>query len=176
MGRYVITGGPCTGKTTTLNGLSSKGFNVVEESARLVIASEQKKLAENPSHNAILPWTNISKFQRMVSEEQFRREQEAKEIPVFFDRGLIDNLAYIKVFGGELDDVTTNIISKANYTKVFILDPVEYLQDEVRKEDPELAKKIHKAIHDVYTEKSFKVLKVPLMPVNQRIDFILQNL
>lgn len=176
MGRYVITGGPCTGKTTTVEGLSRKGYNVVEESARLVIASEQKKLADNPSYRAVFPWTDISMFQRIVTEEQHRREQQAKATPVFFDRGMIDNLAYIKVFGGKLDEVTAKIISKASYSKIFILDPVSYKQDEVRKEDPELARKLHSAIHEVYAEKNFNVLKVPLLPVNERIDFILQNL
>lgn len=37
---YVLTGGPCSGKSTTLEYLSSRGYLVVPEMARVVIDEE----------------------------------------------------------------------------------------------------------------------------------------
>jgi predicted ATPase len=41
---YVITGGPSTGKTTTVTALTQRGYHVVEEAARLVIEERRRVL------------------------------------------------------------------------------------------------------------------------------------
>ena len=176
MARYVITGGPCTGKTTTLREIMARGYAVVEETARDIISNEREKSEKDKSYSPILPWTNISRFQRLVAEEQMRREEQATAIPVFIDRGLMDNLAYIQVFGGQLDDITASIVSRARYSKIFFLEQVPYVLDAARREDPELGRRIHEAIYEVYSSSKMEVLKVPWMAVQDRANFILCNL
>ena len=61
---YVITGGPCTGKTTILNDLHEKGYRVLHEIARKVIEEKQK------TNKDYLPTTDINEFQQLLLDAQ----------------------------------------------------------------------------------------------------------
>jgi predicted ATPase len=170
-----VTGGPGTGKTTTLN-LLAKEHTIVREVARDLIDIQMK------IEGGILPWTDIMTFQHMVHAVQKQRERDLTPGYVFLDRSHIDQLAYVDVFHSRQDEddflfYTRQLVESANYTPfAFILDPVP---DEImeadpnyRKEDPETALVIHKALEKVYTEFGIDLLPVPFMPVQERVDFI----
>lgn len=170
-----VTGGPGTGKTTTLNMLA-KDHTIVREVARDLIDIQMK------IEGGILPWTDIMTFQHMVHAVQKQRERDLTPGYVFLDRSHIDQLAYVDVFHSRQDEddflfYTRQLVESANYTPfAFILDPVP---DEIieadpnyRKEDPETALVIHKALEKVYIEFGIDLLPVPFMPVQERVEFI----
>ena len=170
-----VTGGPGTGKTTTLN-LLAKEHTIVREVARDLIDTQMK------IEGGILPWTDIMTFQHMVHAVQKQRERDLTPGYVFLDRSHIDQLAYVDVFHSRQDEddflfYTRQLVESANYTPfAFILDPVpeEIMEADpnYRKEDPETALVIHRALEKVYTEFGIDLLTVPFMPVQERVDFI----
>lgn len=110
---YVITGGPCTGKTTTCEELHKLGHHIVPEAARQIIREEQ------PS--GILPWTDLGGFQELVLDRQLDLESKVRGV-AFADRGIIDNLAYCIAGNIPPPRCIIEAAERAQYTKVFLLD------------------------------------------------------
>lgn len=170
MKKYVITGGPGIGKTTIIELLASKGYVVIPEVARLITAEEKLK------DSNIIPWKNLEKYQEKVAERQLKLEAQVSADIIFLDRGLIDGYGYCKL---------NNVIvpkpimenGKKRYEKVFVLEPLPaYKNDETRFEDREEAKKIHQAIIDAYKEFGYQIISIPVLPPEERVDFILKNI
>ena len=165
MPKYVITGGPSVGKTTTLNELFRRGYRVIHETARAIVDEQLKKGGKT------LPWTNPVKFQEEIARRQVKLEKTIKEKEiVFLDRGLADGAAYYIIHGFEPPKELLRI-SKKRYAKVFILDPLpKYTTTYYRKEDKKLALKEHKLVIDIYERLGYKIIRVPVMPVEKRVD------
>lgn len=93
--RVVITGGPCSGKTslwTTLCGRCPAAVPVPEMASRLILSGLEPRVM------------GIEAFQRLVFERQMEAEEAAERRGSFLlcDRGLADGLAY---FPGLLDSL-----------------------------------------------------------------------
>lgn len=83
--RFIITGGPGSGKSTVLNTLSELGYRVELESARKII---KERLAAGLS-----PRPNPTSFANEVFREDIAKyQQTASGDIVFFDRGVLDAL------------------------------------------------------------------------------------
>lgn len=115
--KIVFTGGPCAGKTTVISviekELREKGFTVfvVRESATELI------------NGGITPHKDglgMFNFQRLILEYQYRKEEiynktimlsKLSDIVVIYDRGILDNKAYISdlEFSQILTDFSKNI-------------------------------------------------------------------
>ena len=67
-------------------------------------------------------------------------------------------------------------LSNACYKKVFILDCLTLVKDYARTEDEAAQKKIHVLISEVYESLPFPVIQVPVLPPEERVDFILKNI
>ncbi len=168
----MVTGGPCTGKTTLLNKLSDYGFATVPESARQIIEEEQIK------ETGILPWTDFIGFQYKVLDRQRENEDNvSKHEIVFLDRGLPDGLAYLNSEGLIPNNDLYNDLTAVNYSKVFVLDQIPiYENDSVRKETSDDAKIIHEHICKVYEELNFDIVYVPNMGKTERLNFVLEEI
>ena len=185
MKKIIFTGGPCVGKTTTLNLLKSSldGVHVIDEVPRDVIESEQKLKSANSSHDTVLPWIDgkFDDFQKLVIAEQILREKNAPEDSkmVLLDRSLVDVLGYCKVFGKSAPAELLSHIKNAGYEKIFFLERLNsYVNDAERKEDTVFAGKIHNAILEAYRELGFPVIIVPSFDgkAKERADFIRAHL
>jgi len=168
--KVVITGGPGVGKSTVLEILSNKGYLVVLEAARIVIEREMLKDSD------CLPWKNFELFQNTASNLQFELENSIKGDIVFSDRGIVDGYAYSKVEDVEVPEVILKH-GKERYDLVFFLDQLpNYQKDSSRREDLEKAKVIHEAIYSAYLELGYKPIIVPVLLVEERVNFILAKL
>ena len=106
-------------------------------------------------------------------------EQEAMLSPqdtVFLDRALPDALAYYYFLNLQPGERIKTAIKIYRYKKIFILDLLPLVQDYARKEDEEAQKKIHELLIRVYTELNLPIIFIPVLPPNERVDFILKNL
>ena len=106
-------------------------------------------------------------------------EQERKLSPdetVFLDRALPDALAYFRFLKLEPDQNFLEAISRFIYKKVFILEPLPLVSDYARTEDVTAQKELHKLLTEVYQALPAPVVRVPVLPANERVDFILKEL
>lgn len=169
---YVITGGPSSGKTTTVNLLASRGYKTTIEHARHYIETMQVmgKTVEEIRKNQ-------SVFQQGVLDMQIAQEHElSPDETVFLDRAIPDALAYHRFLGLPEDEKIREAMHKVSYRKVFILDPLPLVQDSVRTEDEIAQKKIHALLKETYGSLPSPIIQIPVLPPEERVDFILKNL
>src|SRR5690242_8677281 len=92
---YVITGGPCSGKTTVVNLLKERGYKTTVEDARHYIDLQRangKSVEDVEQHQ--------KEFQLKVLELQIEQEKALKPSDiVFLDRAIPDARAYYQFLG-----------------------------------------------------------------------------
>lgn len=169
---YVLTGGPCSGKTTLINELKDRGYSVLPESARTIIAAQ---LAQGKTIEQIV--ADTLSFEHAIIGHQLELQAEASATDVvFFDRAVPDNIAYYRKFGLELDQVVQDAAKAQRYRKIFLLDMIDFVSDIERYETPEEALALHKGIRRAYEELGYEITEVPVLPVSERADFVLERL
>jgi predicted ATPase len=169
---YVITGGPGSGKTTTVHLLRNKGYTTTIEHARHYIDTQR---ISGRTVDEIRK--NQSAFQMGILNMQI--DQEAWLSPdeiVFLDRALPDALAYYRFLNLPVDQKLNNALKKISYKKIFILDFLPMVNDYARSENAKAQKEIHTLITEVYESLPFPVVHVPVLEPEARVDFILKNL
>lgn len=170
MKKIVLTGGPSVGKSTVVEILSFRGYQVVPEAARMVIEEESVKRTDT------VPWENLQKFQERVLEKQLELESAAVGEIVFLDRGIIDGIAYCEI-GKVSTPKEIFELGKGRYDKIFLLESVGvYTRDGVRSRGVEDQQALHIAIEEAYKSFGYELTKVPPLPPEERADFILANL
>jgi len=169
---YVITGGPSSGKTTTVELLKQRGYKTTIEHARHYIDTGRvtgKTTGEIRANHLV--------FQRGVLDMQIEQEKQlAPDEVVFLDRALPDALAYYHFLNLPEDREMKDAIHQASYKKVFIMDPLPLQRDYARTEDETAQKRIHELLTKVYESLPFPVIHVPVLPPEERVDFILKRL
>lgn len=169
---YVITGGPGCGKTTSIDLLAARGYKTTIEHARHYIDTKRQ---DGLTIEDIRK--NQEEFQMAVLQMQI--EEEARLDPadtVFLDRALPDALAYYHFLGLPPNQKLLDAMNIYAYRKIFILDLLPIVHDYARREDENAQKRIHELLIQVYTSLKFPVVHVPVLPAEQRVDFILQHL
>ena len=170
--KYVLTGSSYSGKTTLINELAIRGYHTVPEGARLLIKSELD------SGGLILPWINRRAFLEKLDDFQMDLESkiDGSASFAFLDRGLPDDLAYYRLHGIEPSRKVLLDFGNNEYEHVFLLETLPgYQTDDVRKEPLELVQKLRVMHEQAYRDWGYDVTVVPVMSVEERLDFILSN-
>lgn len=169
---YVITGGPGCGKTTTVNILKDRGYKTTIEHARHYLDTQLitgRTVEEVRSNQKI--------FQSEILKMQIEHEASLNpEDIVFLDRAIPDAFAYYRFLDLAADETLVKALDHTFYKKVFILDPLPLVNDYARTEDVIAQKRIHQLIIEVYNSLPFSILHVPVLTVEERVNFILKNL
>jgi len=172
---YVLTGAPCSGKTTLIKLLQEKGYQTVPELARVYI---DEQLAKGITLEELRQ--DELAFQRKIL--QFKVDHEKKLDPqaiIFFDRGIPDSQAYYKLCGLERDPVLDEAVKNSVYKKVFLLECFPWQTDYARTETPEEQIRLHHLLKEAYQNLNFPLIEVPALPKEEkakRLNFILDNL
>lgn len=172
--RYVITGAPCTGKSTLIAHIKTYNYNVFPEVAREIIKQE---LASN---NDNVPWINNQGFSELVIKQQLSDYKNASIGINFYDRAIPDVIAYFNYYKqNNLKEQFYPLAKKHLYQKdVFILPPWKkiYEEDSERKESFEEAIIIHEKLFETYRSLGYKIILVPFASTEERVKFILSHL
>lgn len=174
---YILTGGPGAGKTTLLNALKSSGFTTVDEEGRRIIKEQLEANGEG------LPWVNKELFARLMFNAAVKAykniAQTLLNTPVFFDRGIIDTIGYLKLEKIPVPKEMEMRAYEMEYNRnVFILPPWKeiYENDNERKQSLEVAKSTFECMVETYKEYGYHLIEVPKISVDQRVNFILNTL
>ncbi|CDF80170.1 ATPase, AAA family [Formosa agariphila KMM 3901] len=173
---YVITGGPGVGKTTLLEALKKRNYNMVPEIARELIKEQQK------DNGTALPWKDKNLYKEMMFDRSIisfeETDKNAKtEKPIFFDRGFIDAICYADIIDSEIDGRMKSYAAHWRYNKnVFLLPAWKkiYETDNERKQDWKEAVLTSEKMSKTYKSYGYRIIEVPKMSINKRADFILE--
>lgn len=166
MKKYVLTGGPCSGKTTIINELKKRGYDVLEEIARGFLRG--RKNFQFTTEERIF-------MEESMFQEQLKKENglEKKKL-LFCDRGLADYYAYSEHLLGFVPEKLKKFNVSKRYDGIFILERFPFEQDGFREESSEEeAEETHKKIIEVYENLGYSPVFVPIMPAQERTDFVL---
>jgi len=172
--KVVLAGGPSTGKTSIINKLKKSGYKCFDEAAREILSNFNEKgngFKSNPIEisNEILKKRDLD----FKSSESIK----CKDNVVFFDRGVHEITAYLRSIE-KSNKFWENIIEKYDYDLIFIFPPWEeiYTKDLNRIEDFEEAIKISPFIYEIYRTNFKKIIEVPQLAIEDRVEFILEKL
>jgi predicted ATPase len=169
---HVLTGGPSSGKTTTVTLLRKRGFTTTIEHARHYI--DLQRLGGRSVEDIR---SRQLEFQRGVAAMQMAQEAELDpDELVFLDRALPDSLAYLRFLDLEPDAELVEAVRRATYRTVFLLDLLPLADDYARTEDAEAQHGIHRLLGEVYRQLDTPVEAVPVLPPGERVDWILARL
>lgn len=172
--RFVLISG-CSGggKSTLLAELCARGYPVVEEPGRRIVADE---LA---SGGNALPWVDTAAFLRRAIDVALQDMEMAKIHSgwVFFDRGLVDAASALEALTGE--PVLHPICSDHRYHgRVFMTPPWPeiYVTNSERRHGFQTAMAEYQRLMETLPTLGYDVVNLPKLPPSARADFVLTTL
>lgn len=171
---YIITGGPGFGKTELINELRRSGYLCSGEFARELIEHQQKIGGD------LLPWKSPKLFQEEILRlRKYFYDSVPDKTTAFADRGIPDQLAFAKYKGFGTPEILKESAEKYRYAlQVFVTPPWHeiFVNDSTRSESYDEAIRIHQSILETYSGLNYQIIELPLIPVNERINYILQTI
>ncbi|HXN85717.1 MAG TPA: AAA family ATPase [Candidatus Binataceae bacterium] len=171
---FVITGGPGGGKTTLINKLRARGIVCVDEVGRAIIQTQMKIDGRG------LPWVDLQLFEELMLQQSVANYLAAdREIQTIFDRGIVDHSAGTELTGAPVPGHVRNAVDRFRYNPtVFIAPPWPeiYTTDAERRQDFAEAVRIHDAMVRAYSAEGYRLIRLPLVGVEERADFVLERI
>ena len=168
---HVITGAPCSGKTTLIDQLADKGFRTVPELGRFYV---EREMAKGRAIDEIIENRAVSQRAIVDLQLRFERRLQVNEV-AFLDRGSPDCLTYCRFLGLNPNAILAECFHH-RYASVFMLDRFPFQQDGVRFEDDATAGLIDEWLARDYGALGYSVVRVPVLSIEDRLTFILEKL
>lgn len=170
--RIVFTGSPSSGKTSLLRHFCELGYHCLPEVSREII---QESLDNNLD---ITPWQNLEAFSNMVYEKRKNQFHNTKEGWNFFDRSVIDVLAYQNLDEISISEAITAEVVEYHYDLIFLAEPWMdiFENDDQRVESWEQAVKIDQALKRTYQHFGYTPIIIPNCSIEKRAAFVIEYL
>ncbi len=169
---HVITGAPCSGKTTLIDLLTDEGFQTVPEAARQCFEREMDRgqtISEIHENGATLQYG--------IKDMQLGIEHRLRAMDIaFLDRAAPDSLTFFRVFGLDPNEILPECFHH-RYASVFIFDRL-CVQRRVAlgPEDDVTASFLDEWLARDYSALGYSVVRVPVLSPQERLAFILEKL
>jgi len=169
---HVITGAPCCGKTTLIDQLVNQGFQTVPETARQYI---KREMAARRTGHPIR--ADAAALQRSIKDMQLSIERglRANEV-LFLDGAFPGSLAWYRFYGLNPNEILAECFHH-RYASVFMLDPLPFQLDDQRVEEMTAIVSFLDEWHARdYSALGYRVVRVPVLPPEDRLAFVLEKL
>jgi predicted ATPase len=169
---HVLTGAACCGKTTLVDMLASRGFAVLQESARWHF---DRALTAGTTLEELR--ADDHALQRAIAALQGLWEQDLDaSTTTFLDRGLPDSLTFYRLVGLDPNEILPACF-RHQYASVFILDRLPAHRDRMLgPEDEQSSAFLDEWLERDYRALGYSVVRVPQLPPAARMDFVLDRL
>ncbi len=173
--RIVITGGPGTGKSSVISNLESKGHYCFHEISRQITLEAQEQGIDQ------LFLDDPLLFSEKLLEARIKQHHNAGEPSgnlVFLDRAIPDVVAYMDYFGTAYPSKFRDACNDHKYNLIFLMPPWDeiYETDNERYESFEQAQNIYEYLKKAYITFGYQPIEVPKQSIENRSNFILNNL
>jgi predicted ATPase len=172
---FVLTGGPGSGKSTLLQALREAGYSTMGEAGRAII---QEQVAIG---GRALPGVDPSLFAELMLSWDIRSYRAAEQAsgPVFFDRGVVDVLGYLRLVNRPVPAHVETAVAQFRYNpRVFIAPPWQEIfeQDRERRQGFQEAVRTYEAMLTAYADSGYDLIELPRRSVEIRIRFVMDAL
>jgi len=173
--KIVIIGGPSTGKTSLLKILENLGYICKKEVSREIIIEAKKRGVSQIFLEDPLWFSEQLIYQRIV---QFQEANKVVNNHIFFDRGIPDVISYLDYIKFNYPKRFVTDCYNYKYDEVFILPPWKeiYVRDNERYETFSQAIEINDFLVKWYTKFGYVLKNIPKCSIENRIDFIFENI
>ena len=168
---HVITGASSSGKTTLIELLTIKGFQTFPEVGRQYF---ERELAKGRKIDEIREDRTAMTRQIYGLWLKFNDGLRATDI-TFLDRGLPDALSFYRFAKMNPNEILLDCFQH-RYASVFILNRLPYQQDGIRGGDDTTAAYFDSWMERDYSALGYKVVRVPVLPPEERLAFVLERL
>lgn len=172
--RYVLTGGPGSGKTTVLERLAARGLATMPEAGRAIIR-DQRAIGGpfDPARDPVA-------FLEAILQWELRSWHAAVALggPVFFDRGVPDVAGAYAQLGRPVPAHVRAAVEAYRYAPfVFLAPPWPeiYCHDDERTHSWESAVRTYEVMAEAYGAAGYELVELPRAPVEERVAFVLDR-
>ncbi len=155
--------------------LAEAGHRVSNEAGRAVI-KEQVAIG-----GTAVPWLDPLAYAGLMLARDVQSYDAASHSPgpVFFDRGLVDIVGYLRLIGESIPRALSSAMRTRRYNRgVFIAPPWAEIfeQDAERRQSFDEAVRTHAAMVEAYSEEGYELISIPCADVAERMAFVLDRL
>jgi predicted ATPase len=167
---HVFTGAISCGKTTLINLLAAGSNKTVLETGRLFLEGE---IATGREFQVIIEDPS-SEFCIFELQRDFERKLDNRET-IFLDPTLPDCLPFHRFHDLGMGEALSECFH-SRYASVFLLDQLPVDLDGVRLEDETYTRVLEDWLYRDYTALGYQVVGVPVLPPQERVEFVLENI
>ncbi|MBS8259777.1 ATPase [Roseibium polysiphoniae] len=172
---FILSGCSGGGKSSILDELKDRGFTVVPEAGRRVVADALE------TNSTALPWIDPLSFCRACCDLHMQdlaklRKQERR---IFLDRSLIDLVAYLEMKQIAVPADLGAALHAVSYAKIVFLTPPWqeiFVNDQERKASFEEAALEYEHLLSSYQSLGYQVTLLPKASIAERTDMLLNEL
>lgn len=170
-GRIVISGCSGAGKSSLLEELGRRGCRTVPEAGREVVREELESVGVG------LPWVDPARFVELAlsrAVDQYN-DQPAGEGPCYYDRSLVDLVAYLTFLGLRTPPHIRRLPDTYRYhPTVFMTPPWRdiFAPDRERRKTFEQAVAEYSALVRSYRSFGYRICLIPRADIRSRADFV----
>jgi predicted ATPase len=170
----VLTGAPGSGKSTILRVLREKGYCCINEPAREIIAEQRAIRGSGVSDK------NPALFIELMLSRAILRYHEIRSVaePVFFDRGVADNIAYAMLYNLPFEHGWAAAELYRSHSRVFFAPNWRaiYATDEERTMTFEASAAMGESLRAIYQKLGYQVIDLPFESPEARVAFMVDTL